>query len=255
MPCPMTPPPLLIGLDCAAAAVRMGCACARLCDGRLEFLHLATAAHWDGIDQQITAWLTQESAGPALLCLDAPLGWPRPLGEALAGHQAGQGLPLAADRLFSRITDRDIAHRLGKRPMEVGANTIARVALAAVNLLDRLRAVTAQHIPLAWAPGPMDETAAIEVYPAAALACRGLLRPGYKKTAADRAAMLAALEPQLPLAPQWQDACRRSEHLLDACLCCLAGSDFLQGLAPAPPPELWPVVRQEGWIWARDLPA
>jgi hypothetical protein len=48
------------------------------------------------------------------------------------------------------LTDDDIAARLGKRPLEVGANLISRTSVAAVDLLGKIRSMTGEPIPLAW---------------------------------------------------------------------------------------------------------
>ncbi|GAB7080347.1 DUF429 domain-containing protein [Megalodesulfovibrio paquesii] len=242
---------LLLGLDCAASPVRMGCMLARW-DGRQPaLLATLTAPSWPELVEGLVEWL-RLSPAPALLCMDAPLGWPQSMGPRLTGHHAGQGLCLPADALFSRLTDRRIAQRLGKRPMEVGANYIARAALAAVNLLERLRQASGLPLPLGWTPGRLEKSCALEIYPAGVLACRGLLRPGYKKTAADRAAMVGILERLMDLPQGIREACLGSEHLLDAALCCLGGADYLQGLTPGPRPEELETARKEGWIWVRD---
>jgi hypothetical protein len=71
------------------------------------------------------------------------------------------------NELFRRATDDDIKLRLGKRPLDVGADRIARTAAAALKLLDRLRRETGRPIPLAWTPDEDPTWRAIEVYPVA----------------------------------------------------------------------------------------
>lgn len=71
--------------------------------------------------------------------MDAPLGWPRPLGPALSDHRAGEPIDPPADTLFHRETDGVVHRTVGKRPMEVGADRIARTARSAVELIGELR--------------------------------------------------------------------------------------------------------------------
>lgn len=248
--------PLCIGIDCAAAPERVGLALAirPAHSPTPNLVEAACARSWDGLTQQVTQWMSTHD-GPALLCLDAPLGWPVAMGERLATHHAGQGVLIPPGELFARCTDHEVARRLGKRPLEVGANYIARAALAALNFLQRIREASSLPIPLAWSPHGLPPTSAIEVYPAGVLAARGLLRPSYKKTMASRQALLDAVfhssTPPLQLEHSIFEACLASEHLLDACLCCLAGWDFLQGEAAAPTEAQHDLAHKEGWIWVR----
>ena len=58
-----------------------------------------------------------------------------------------------ANAMFRRITDVFIQTRLGKRPLDVGADRIARTAYAALAILAILRVELGIPIPLAWTPG------------------------------------------------------------------------------------------------------
>ena len=71
--------------------------------------------------------------------------------------------------MFSRLTDRFIQRRTGKKPLDVGANLIAKTAHWALELLERIRDATGEEIPLLWDQGQVCGVAAIEVYPALAL--------------------------------------------------------------------------------------
>lgn len=51
----------------------------------------------------LVSWLSE---GPALLAIDAQLGWPLPLARGLHEHRAGQPVPGDAHDLFRRMTDR-----------------------------------------------------------------------------------------------------------------------------------------------------
>jgi hypothetical protein len=94
-------------------------------------------------------WLDQRDN--VLIALDAPLGWPRALGACLQSHMAGAPLDSEANALFRRATDDEIKVRLSKRPLDVGADRIARTAVAALELLGALRRETGRPVPLAWA--------------------------------------------------------------------------------------------------------
>lgn len=184
----------------------------------------------------ITAWLSNRQ--PVLLALDAPLGWPTDLGSSLSRHHAGDVITPSPERLFSRYTDTEIKRRLGKRPLEVGANLIARTAHAALNLLDDLRGRTGLEIPLAWDPQASEGIVAIEVYPAATRLAR---------QCSDAPGSLEGLESEirLPTSP----LLGTSADARDAVVCALSGSDFLSG-ASVPPSDVMR-AKKEGWIWAR----
>ena len=69
-----------------------------------------------------------EGTEHSLIAIDAPLGWPVAMGAELAKHEAGNCVGVPPTEMFSRATDRFVRDRLKFRPMEVGANLIARVA-------------------------------------------------------------------------------------------------------------------------------
>lgn len=235
----------IVGLDCATEATRTGVA---LGEWRAGTVRVRTAAR--GTDP-LPATLAPYLAGgdPVLLALDAPLGWPAPLGDVLATHQAGGPLAAERDAMARRRTDDAIYERVGKRPLEVGADRIARTAHAALTLLQALREASGEPIPLAWGPELPGRVAAIEVYPAATLRARAVPVSAYRRPDAmtARRRLLAALTPPLvietPIAP-----IAASADVLDAVLCVLAGADFLNGDAVGP--EDATLARREGWIWA-----
>ncbi|MEN0065291.1 MAG: DUF429 domain-containing protein [Myxococcota bacterium] len=201
--------------------------------------------------------------GPTLLAMDSPLGWPVALGACLADHTAGQPLDiplLDRDRLFVRRTDRALTTRFGHagihiRPLEVGADRIARTAQAALALLHEAcpRAVL-------WWPGESPPfTGLVETYPAATLAAiRGRRAQGYKgnKGGEARAVLFDTLvELSGPghhhVDRSFRDDCIESDHALDAVLCALGGIDVAVGRARGPR-EVDAALRREGWIWVRD---
>ncbi len=158
----------VIGIDCAVKATNVGLALGRFSDGITFVETVVRGSSEPDLPGIIEGWLSDRPEGPALLALDAPLGWPAPLAQALPDHRAGEVLQPTADQLFRRTTDGFVWKRIGKRPLDVGADRIARTAHAALRLLDQLRQRIASPIPLAWQPD-IGGIAAIEVYPAATL--------------------------------------------------------------------------------------
>lgn len=187
---------------------------------------------------------------PTLLAMDAPLGWPSSLGPALSDHRAGLTIPIQANELFRRTTDRMVKEVIDQQPLDVGADRIARTAHWALMLLGELRSVTGQAIPLAWKPTDVTGIAAIEVYPAATLKVRGISSVGYKKKEqeAARRNIIAPLGRFicLPL-----DLARLVEcgDAIDAVVCVLAGADFLQACCVEPTDVR--IAQREGWIWVK----
>jgi len=137
----------LIGIDCATQPNKVGLALGELDDERVRIKACRTESPKERPEDIVHAWL--QVSGTALLALDAPLGWPLALQQALGGHQAGEVMGARAHALFRRQTDDDIYERFGKRPLEVGANFISRTAVAALDLLQTLRTSTGMAIPLA----------------------------------------------------------------------------------------------------------
>lgn len=172
-----------------------------------------------------------------LLALDAPLGWPAHPGRAGFGHQAGGSLNGTADRLFHRHTDEVVQACLRKRPLEVGANLIARTAHAALALLAELRARLGMPLPLAWPPAAFAAPSCIEVYPAAALAPRGI--PPVPDSLPRLSSVIRNVKPLK----------RLSSHARDAVLCKVAALDFLNDECIRP--SDLDLARKEGWIWIR----
>jgi len=179
----------IVGIDCAAQPKNVGIALASLKRGKIHIdlaercaspTGKAKEDRWDAATARIAGWISDR---PALLALDAPLGWPARMGPALAAHKAGEPLQVPdADQMFRRKTDTFIEKTLGKRPLDIGADKIARAAHGALCLLDALRRTTGKDIPLAWTPESIPELklAAIEVYPAATLKAHELASEKYK---------------------------------------------------------------------------
>jgi hypothetical protein len=235
----------IIGIDCSVSIKRLGLALGTSSEGGV-MLERVVGGPAKEPTELIAEWLTGRTE-PVLFALDAPLGWPVQLAEALTGFHAGEALEPAAHALFRRYTDDFIHARLGKRPLDVGADRIARTAHAALRLLSDLRQALNRPIPLAWGP-VIRETSAIEVYPAATLRAHEVATPP-KDPPFDT--VLQELGERMRL-PTDVAKVRSNRDALDAAICVLAGHDFLTGTSFAPPPERLPIVEREGWIWVRD---
>lgn len=191
----------------------------------------------DGLDKivgQVRSWA---EGFKALIAIDAPLGWPTLLAEQLQEHQAGKMLAprTCFDFLFSRTTDRFIQKRLELRPLEVGANLIARTAASALSFLGALAEKPAPSICLfEQGPNAFNELGVIEVYPKAT-------QLGHK--AVDKSTLVGHV---------LAGAAAENGHALDAQLCVVAAVDFLNQRCfhPTECPE--PTIRREGWIWCAD---
>jgi hypothetical protein len=249
----------IIGIDCATASKKVGLALGRFTTGGLE----VTKARCGGTPEELLTvvcdWIN--SAARVLLALDAPLGWPDALRKALATHSAGQKIDVdggesqaeAAELLFRRKTDREVMAKCGKRPLDVGADRIARTAHAALRLLGDLRRRSNVLIPLAWSPDFTDRCAAIEVYPAATLTAYRIGCSSYKGNTpaehTEREKILDSLRDHLILRADAEELLNDAD-ILDAVVCTLAAADFLRGEAHPPAPND-PVVWREGWIWTK----
>lgn len=224
----------LIGIDAATRPEKTGLAFATWePEAGLWVKELRFAAP-EGVLDIVRPWFKE----PALVCIDAPLGWPAAM-TTLAEHRAGESLGLDWGQHFIRQTDRLVHQKLGKKPLEVAADRIARTAAKAVGWLGEW------NLPLAWEPGP----GVIEVYPAAVLLAHHLSERGYKKPeqTARRLELLKALSPHWDLPVQLHQQAANHTDLLDALLCLLGGVDFLTGRCL--PPEDLELAQKEGWIW------
>src|SRR5258706_2348127 len=241
----------IVGIDCATDDAKVGLSRAVAGPERCVVEFAGACSSERKVAEEVAGWLS--AGGRGLIAFDAPLGWPRPMGEALADHKAGERLAVAAIQLFRRATDRFVRERLGKQSLDVGADRIARTAHSALQLLADVRQRTGLPIPMAWEPGYAERVAAIEVYPSATLMAHGVAGMGYKKRdkIAERQAIMSRLERLIQL-PQDRVAMERSADALDAAVCALAGFDFLR--AEAYPPDDTEVACKEGWIWVRAKP-
>ena len=238
----------IVGIDCATKDANMGLVLAVIDDGRLRIHDATVGDRLHSARSIVEEWLT-DSGDTALLAIDAPLGWPSALVTSLTSHYAGAAIDTPADCMFRRATDAFVKREVGKTPLDVGADRIARTAHAALRLLGELRNGLDVPIPLAWEPWNIADHAAIEVYPAATLMAHGMRSTGYKKTGQvqERTEMVAALRAKMTLADQNVRDLVGNADLLDAAVCVLAAADFITGRAVPPTDRC--LAEREGWIW------
>jgi predicted RNase H-like nuclease len=217
----------VVGIDAATDARRTGIAFATWSPHVTRVAAARPGESADDLARHSAAWVADSQRW--LIAIDAPLGWPTPLGQRLPSHRAGAPLGADPDQLFSRHTDRAIRERVGKTPLEVGADRIARTAVAALDLLAAIAKRVGTPIPLAWTADFAGPGAAIEVYPAGTLRAMGLRATGYKNDPERRAELARTLGRVL------------------------AAADFLTGRAPGPDDA--ERAAREGWIWVRETDA
>ena len=123
---------VIIGIDVSTNPRKLGLACLVLEAESPTALQVTPGQAVDAATQ-ICAWI--QDADHVLLAVDAPLGWPARLSPALAEHRAGDLITDDPALMFQRDTDRFIHQTLAKRPLDVGADRIARTAHAALRLL------------------------------------------------------------------------------------------------------------------------
>ena len=237
----------IIGVDCATDPKNVGMARGFWQKDRLQITDV-TNGQLRVPEETIDEWISDSET--CLLAMDAPLGWPQNFGDVLAGHNAGMPLGAEANQFFRRETDRFVQRTFGKVPLDVGADRIARTALAALQLLGTLSEKRGMPIPLAW---DVDFTriAAIEVYPAGTLKASYVQSSAYKRPdqRETRKKLLAWLANEAELSEDLSLPLEDADAL-DAMLCVLAGADFLTGKA-YPPMDL-ALAQKEGWIWIRE---
>lgn len=236
----------IIGIDCAVSAKNVGLALA-LDSGKdtvLERVCLGNAEK-KGPAHIVARWIRERDT-PMLLALDAPLGWPEAMGRMLPEHRAGEELQKCANTLFRRETDRFVKREIGKTPLSVGADKIARTAHAALALIGELRGELAEPIPLVWSPA-FQGVGAIEVYPAATLKAHGI---SGSKDDGGPDGLVAVLAKRLHIPGDIANQLASNPHMLDAAVCVLAAQDFL--CDKAMPPLVPALAKREGWIWVRD---
>ena len=247
----------IIGIDCATEPKKIGLAMGVYKYERpiIQDVVLGSKAE-PSIEKMVCNWIFEAGDIPILLAIDAPLGWPAGLRTALNYHQAGNDVDVNPDIMFSRMTDRVVKKETGKRPLEVGANLIARTAHAALRLLNDIRMVTGKEIPLKWDWKPWKGVQAIEVYPALTLRALDIEQNKYKKEKGSRKRIVKSLKRYVDYSDyvsQIEEDMENNDDLIDAVLCVLAGCDFLRGKCVTPNNDEEKIAHLEGWIWFNSL--
>lgn len=232
------------GIDLAADPARTGAALLR--EDHRGCLLVEQA--WLGADDDAVRGVIDAAV---LTGVDVPFGWPRRFVEHIDAHAAGRSVaPADSGRdwrrsMALRRTDLLVWERVGLVPLSVATDRIAYPALRWSALEARLRD---EGIDC-----PRDGTGQVcEVYPAAALKTWGLSYRGYKKDAnADlREALVGQLEgifPQLDFNGH-EDACVRSDDVLDAVISALVAREVAHGRTVGPADHEREDALVEGWI-------
>jgi len=253
---------LLIGWDAAVDPRNTALSLVRYDPPDVTVEAHATPHDRDELVSTVTRWV--QGATATLLCVDSPLGWPHRMAPILSGHVAGDGIRAIADELFRRLTDIDVRRRVGKTPLDVGADRIARTALATLNAIDAVRERVARRIhAVIDIQDPRNDPSTVlllESYPAGWFASEGIGTRGYRPAGgrSRREDLLRQVEHHLPAtglsmryAVEHTSLVQRADDL-DALICTLNGIDYLEGRCPAPPPHAREIAHTEGWIWCKD---
>lgn len=237
----------IFGIDCATDPKKVGITKAQWDGGKAVVEETLQGSK--GYTSKIAGWI--QHAQQSLICMDAPLGWPKRMGEVLPDHEAGDPVGKAnkMDQFFSRHTDRFIKGKYKSNPLEVGANLIARTAYKALHDLKMIGSDIPVLTNESGREALTSPASAIEVYPAATLDAHGIKFSGYKgKDGKDaRGDILGALSENLDFDGDETNAAD-NDHILDSMVCVLAGMDYLKGDVICPEED---VVKKEGWIWVK----
>ena len=240
-----------IGIDCATNHKLIGLALGDFSGNTAKIKKVTVGSNENSIIEVIADWMIGEQS--TILALDAPLGWPANLSESLLNHQAGDPIHSDPNLIFRRLTDRIVKTEIGKQPLDVGADRIARTAHSALNLIHELRNKTRLSIPLLWNPIFESGNYAIEVYPAATLKAHKMISQGYKaeKGKTNRIAILDKLKNHIELSKDDMALMTNNDNALDSVVCVLAAIDFLKQDVIEPDESQMNLVKKEGWIWVK----
>lgn len=233
----------IVGIDCAVDSKNVGVALASSRTVERVFANVKNPV------SQIVEWLDPDRR--ALVVLDAPLGWPAALKSELPNHRPGESWDSSPDKLFRRATD-ELVQEHYRRPLDVGADRIARTAYAALQMLSRLRGLTGRSLPMVWSSSGFSGDGVIEVYPAATLIAHDVKAKGYKhweEAEQIREKIAENLKENLSFSVDDQ-LLLSNDDALDAVVCILASIEFLNGNC-WPPGDLMSKAKSEGWIWVR----
>lgn len=240
----------IVGIDCAVDPRKTGIASGLFENRQLRILEVQKGTKKESVAKTVFDLCKGHETN--LIAIDAPLGWPDQMGNCLANHNAGDSLDIEGHSLFRRETDRFIKRKIGKQPLDIGADRIARTAYAALKILNELSEIIQFRIPLAWSCEDLEKISVIEVYPAATLESHRIPNTGYKDKGKDpvKGKIVTSLHEHMVL-PNDTDLILSDSDALDSVVCTLAAKDFLQGDSYQPEDKSCAV--KEGWIWVRDI--
>ena len=201
--------------------------------------------------------LIADVAGADVVGIDSPFGWPEPFIEAVQAHRQhkpwpgrGQGLEPFRETLRLRCTDLVVKREVGLTPLSVAADKIAITTFRCALLLDRFENELGWPVDRSGVTGP-----AVEVYPAAALRqWRLTTATSYKAADAfeQRREITRGLARALGIdafAPAVEDACRQTDHALDALISSVTARAAALGLTRRPESrDERDRAHLEGWI-------
>jgi hypothetical protein len=243
----MTTDVRIIAIDCATKPKRIGMCAGWARDGALFVEEVVGGASVESM----STWLAERAdvADDVILGLDAPLGWPALMRDGLAQHRAGDWLPGEANNLFRRATDTFVHQSIGKLPLDVGADRIARTAHSALDLLHDVRAKSRHDFPVpnhAFAGG----SAAIETYPGGTLRSGPWNDRGYKGRDGPsiRANLLEELSGLVTISDMSPEILE-NDDMFDAIIAALGAVDYVAGRCFDPYDAS--LADREGWIWVR----
>lgn len=239
----------VIGIDCATKPQKTGIALGIVDGDEVKILKADSGGPNKPIEKTLSEWINADDK--VLIAIDAPLGWPNALGDKLVHHQAGQSLNSNPNDLFRRTTDKIVKDKVGKTPLDIGADRIARTACAALELIAKLEKIMGEKIPLAWDKNLKTRMAVIEVYPAGTLVAHKIPSTGYKgpENGKERTQIIEQLGKLVEL-PLKVENLKRNADALDAAICILAAHDFLIGNIIEPDNK--ELAYKEGWIWVKS---
>lgn len=246
----------IIGVDCSTNPKKVGVACATL-NGTQWNAEIAEPQVGEGkVVEKVTDWIKQAN-GNVLLCLDAPMGWPRTMSDALHGHKAGAPFSddIDRDHFFYRKTDLFARDTLKKNPLRVGASLIAATAHQALWLLGQLNKLdNVGEIKLILRSEELTtKLSAIEVYPAATrLALMNDNGKGELKLELLRERVRTLIGNSITIKMPTD---RMTDDARDAVICVFTGMLFLAGRCYEPEEAKGEAALdddtlvREGWIW------
>ncbi len=235
---------------------KVGIACGSF-DGKRTKISIPNLDKSKSIAQTISEWIFDDEK--VLIAIDAPLGWPEKLGKTLIDHYAGKSLNIDdPNELFRRTTDKCVKQKIGKQPLDVGADRIARTAHIALKIIEELRKQKKlKEIPLAWKNELESRISLIEVYPGATLKAHGITSTNYKEK--EQTELRKKIIKQILNSKSLEITCdlkniEENDDLLDSVICVWAAHDFLidDVIKPEDIKIDLEIARKEGWIWVKN---